>query len=72
MPLNGSGSDGPGKLILMFLSSFVVEMYFIGSSYSNRGVDRNIGYCDPDNLLIIAFELRDLSFREKTHPNLNI
>lgn len=72
MPFDGSGSNGPGKLILMFLSTFVVEMYFVGSSYSNGRIDRNIGDSDPDNLLIIAFELGYLSFREKTHPNLNI
>ena len=59
MPLDSSRSDSPRKLILMFLTTLIVEMNFIGSSDGNGGVDRNIRDCNPDDLLIISFELSD-------------
>lgn len=61
MPLDGSRSDGPRQFILMFFPTFIVEMDFVGGSDSNSGVDGNIRDCNPDDLLIIAFEFANLS-----------
>lgn len=45
----------------MFLSTLVVEVDFVGSCNRDCWVDGDIGYCDSDNLLVVAFELAYLS-----------
>ena len=59
MPLNSSGGDGPGEFILVLLTTLVEEMDFVGGGDGNGGVDRDIGDCNPDDLLVIALELSD-------------
>ena len=71
MPLDGGGSDGPRKLILMFFPTFIIQVYFIRGGDGDRRVDGHIRNCDPDNLFIIAFEFPDFGFWEKAHANLN-
>ena len=67
MPLDGGGSDGSGELVLMFLSTLVEEMYFVGGGDGNGGVDRDIGDGNPNNFLVVPFELIDFGFREEAH-----
>lgn len=67
MPFNGSGGDGPGELVLMFLATLVVEMDFVGGGDGDGGVDGDIGDSDPDNLLVVALELANLGLGEEAH-----
>ena len=42
-------------------------MYFIGSGDGDGRIDGHIWNCYPNDALVIAFEILDLCFREKTH-----
>jgi len=36
----------------MFISAFIKEMNFVGSSNGDSRIDRNIGNCDPNDSLM--------------------
>lgn len=71
MPFDRSWGNCSGKLILVLLTTFIIQMNFVGSRDGNGGVNRHIRNRDSDNLFIIALKLTDLCFREKAHANLN-
>ena len=67
MPFDSCGGDGSGKLVLMFLSTLIKEMDFVGSGDGNGGIDGYIGDSNSDNFLVVLLELVDFGFREEAH-----
>lgn len=67
MPLNTSGRDWSGELILMLLSTLIKEMNFIRCGNGNSRINGNVGNWNSDNSLIVILELFDLGFGEKAH-----
>ena len=55
-------SNRAREFVLMFISTLVEKMYFVGSGDGDGRVDGDVGDSDTDDTLVIAFEIFDLSF----------
>lgn len=69
MPLDAGGGDGAWEFVLMFVSTLIEEVYFVGGSDGNGGVDGYIWDCNTDDPLVVSFEIFDLCFWKETHKN---
>lgn len=62
MPLYAGGGNRAREFVLMFISTLVEKMYFVGGGDGDGRVDRHIRDSNTDDTLVIAFEIFDLSF----------
>ena len=67
MPFDSSGSDSSRQFVLMFFSTLIEEMDFVGCGDGNGRVDGDIGDSNSNDLFVVLFEFIDFGFREEAH-----